>query len=353
MSATLTATSLDHARALHRDNWVIDGHADTFYEVQDKGHDFFSDVPYGHTDYPRFLKGGVNLQIASVYTPKEFMGPYATEFALKLLWTGLTTIQRSAGRLVRVADQASLKEVAPGNGKLGFMFSLEGGSPLNGSVELLEMFYRLGIRAIGLVHNHRNELADGAYPIPGPQRGMTEHGKRVVKRMEELGMVVDVAHLADPSFYDLMAIATKPIWASHALCRALQPIPRNLSDEMIRAIASTGGVVGVDFIVEHMKPVDPAIPPSGDVDDVCDHVDHIANLVGIDHVGIGSDFDGYFTPVGRLADVSELPNLTAALLDRGYSDDDLVKFLGGNFLRVLNAVLPTDEADVNRRLSTG
>ncbi|MEO7993153.1 MAG: dipeptidase [bacterium] len=337
--ATAFAAHLDQARILHAAHWVIDGHADTFYEVMDKGHDFFSDVPYGHTDYGRFLKGGVNLQIASIYTPKEFMGPYATEFALKLLWHGLTTIDGSAGRLVHVKDLATLDQVAPGEGKLGFMFSLEGGSPLNGSIELLEMFYRLGIRAVGLVHNHRNELADGAYPQPGPQRGMTGHGKAIVRRMEELGMVVDVAHLADPSFYDLLNLITKPIWASHALCRAIQPLPRNLSDDMIRAIAGTGGVVGVDFIVEHMKPITVGVAPSGSVEDVCDHVDHIVQLVGIDHVGIGSDFDGYFTPVGHLADVGELPNLTAALLARGYGEAEVVQFMGANFLRVLRQVL--------------
>ncbi|HYE79778.1 MAG TPA: dipeptidase [bacterium] len=345
MPSTVTAAPaftahLDQARDLHARHWVIDGHADTFYEVMDKGHDFFDNVPYGHTDYGRFLKGAVDLQIASVYTPKEFMGPYATEFALKLLWHGLRTIDGSGGRLIHVTSQADLDQLGPGSGKLGFMFSLEGGSPLNGSIELLEMFQRLGIRAVGLVHNHRNELADGAYPDPGPQRGMTEAGKAIVRRMEELGMVVDVAHIADPSFEDLLGIITKPIWASHALCRAIQPLPRNLSDEMIRAIAATGGVIGVDFIVEHMKPITPGHMPHGSVYDICDHVDHIVGLVGIDHVGIGSDFDGYFTPVEHLADVGELPHLTAALLERGYGEADLGRFLGGNFLRVLRAVLP-------------
>lgn len=334
---------------LHRRSWVIDGHADTFYEVMDKGHDFFERQSTGHTDYPRFIAGGVSLQIASLWTPARLHGQAATAFAQDLLATGQRTIMRSGGRLQQVASVADLDGIGPGSGKLGFCFSIEGATPLQGDVSLLDAFYWAGVRAVGLTHNHDSELAAGC-GNPRPT-GLTTSGWRAVRRMRQLGMLVDIAHLADPGVEDVLTSATQPVVASHALCRHLMDIPRNCSDETLRGIAATGGVIGIDFIAQHMRPHTDSAALRLSVEDVCDHIDHAVSIAGIGHVGIGSDFDGYEIPIAGLEDVAALPNLTAALMRRGYRDEDVQAIVGGNWLRVLRQVLPATAQDADRRLT--
>lgn len=339
----------DQALALHDRSWVIDGHADTFYEVMDKGHDFFQRQSHGHTDYPRFLAGGVNLQIASLWTPAKHSGQSATDFAQALLDTGRRTIADSRGRLHQVTSQSDLATIAPGQGVLGFCFSIEGATPLQGDVALLEQFYRNGVRAVGLTHNHDSELASGCgNKFPG---GLTDAGRRVVARMRELGMLIDIAHLADPGVEEVLDAATQPVVASHALCRSLMPISRNCSDDTLRGIAASGGLIGITFIAQFLRPHEKQSDLHCTIADVCDHLDHAVAIAGIQHVGIGSDFDGYEIPIVGLEDVAALPNLTQELLNRGYTDPDIVALLGGNWLRVLRTVLPVDEADTANRLA--
>jgi len=339
----------DHALALHDCSWVIDGHADTFYEVMEKGHDFFQRQSHGHTDYPRFLAGGVNLQIASLWTPAKYAGPAATDFAQRILDTGQGTIAASNGRLRQVTSQADLDAIAPGQGVLGFCFSIEGATPLQGDVAILEQFYRNGVRAVGLTHNHDSELASGCgNNSPG---GLTDAGRRVVARMRELGMLIDIAHLADPGVAEVLDGAKHPVVASHALCRSLMPIARNCSDDTLRGIAATGGLIGITFIAQFMRPHENQADLRCSIADVCDHLDHAVSIAGVAHVGIGSDFDGYEIPIAGLEDVAALPNLTQELINRGYSDADVAAILGGNWLRVLRAVLPIDEADAANRLA--
>ena len=255
---------------------------------------------------------------------------------------------------------------------------IEGGHAIEDSLRLLRDYYALGIRYMTLTHTNTNDWADSSGDINKPgvehHNGLTDFGKQVVREMNRLGMMVDISHVADKTFWDALAVSRAPIIASHSSCRALCNVPRNMTDEMIVALAKKGGVVQVNFncgflseksaaaaknvkdstlpgaagedatIAEYRKLVPPAT-----LDDVVAHIDHIVKIAGIDAVGIGSDFDGVFcTPTG-LEDVSKFPNLTRALLEKGYSADDIRKIYGGNLLRVMRAV----EAEAKKEQASG
>src|SRR6266436_3980580 len=211
---------------------------------------------------------------------------------------------------------------------------IEGGRAIEDSLRLLRDFYALGIRYMTLTHTNTNGWADSSADKP-KHNGLSPLGKDVIREMNRLGMMVDISHVADKTFYDALEVSTAPLIASHSTCRALANVPRNMTDEMIVALARKGGVVQVDFYCDFLTTEK---PPHATLADVVAHIDHIRKIAGIDAIGIGSDFDGIdCVPVG-LEDVSKFPNLTRALLEHGYSAADIRKIYGGNLLRVMRAV---------------
>ena len=291
---------------------------------------------------------------------KDIIGKYPTDFVL--------------------ATRADEIEQARKNGKIAALIGIEGGHAIENDLGLLRQYYNLGARYLTLTHTNTNEWADSAGDITKAgvkhHGGLTEFGKQVVREMNRLGMMVDISHTADETFADALATSTAPIIASHSSCRALTNHPRNLTDAMITAIAKKGGVVQINFncnfISEKFRAAQAVDDPKlearfkqvtagkklsevetdgtyqrlrlemgltrAQLSDVVDHIDHVRKIAGIDAVGIGSDFNGVTcTPVG-LDDVSKYPNLTRALLERGYSEADIQKIYGGNLLRVMRAV---------------
>jgi membrane dipeptidase len=225
------------------------------------------------------------------------------------------------------------------DGKVSAFLSLEGGEPLLGSLAALRMFYKLGVRAMGLTWSLRNELGNGCNEKK-PTGGLSDFGFSVVNEMNRLGMIVDVSHLNDEGFWDVVEINQGPFIASHSNCRALCNISRNLSDDMIIALAKKGGVIGMNFLPFFLVPREEILSgKKATTKDVLNHINHIVELVGCDHIGLGSDFDGInSTPIG-LENSSKIPNITKELYTFGYSDEEIQKILGGNFLRVINTII--------------
>ncbi len=328
-----------HGRAL-----VVDTHCDTlkclmpqFTRPRDSmwrdrsgiGMGVSSDL--GHVDIPRLFEGGVDCQFFAVSSARERTPPHPLRTALEMIEAFYKECEKNR-ELIRPATSYREIEGAVGEGKVAAMLSIEGADVIEGRVEMLRVFHRLGVRMVGLVHSLRNLLADGV----ADRRtggGLSELGVQAVDELERLGMIVDVSHLSDAGFWDLMDVAKGPVIASHSNAREVCDHPRNLTDEMIRALADNGGVMGMNFAPSFVHPT------NATVGGVVDHIDHIIGLVGPDHVGLGSDFDGIpSTPTG-LEDVSKMPSITAELVRRGYTEEEVVKVLGGNHLRLIKQVV--------------
>lgn len=324
----------EHALSLHGSSYVVDAHCDTALRLA-QGVSLTPEADGeagGHVDLPRLRKGGVDLQVFALWVDHDRHTLNAPERALTLLDAVWREIDNHPDELRPILTAADL-DAAHAEGKIGVMLSIEDGAALGGSTAALRMFYRLGVRALGLTWNGRNELAEGV----GSQQsggGLTQFGRDVIGEMDRLGMVVDVSHLTERGFWDVTETTTRPFIASHSNARALCDHPRNLTDKQIMALAERGGVMGMNFFSVFVQ-------EDGDasIADVVRHIDHIAALVGPEHIGIGSDYDGISrTPVG-LEDVATLPRITEALLAEGYDEDAIRGILGGNFKRVFEEVL--------------
>lgn len=216
--------------------------------------------------------------------------------------------------------------------KIAAFLSVEGGEVLQGRLEVLRVLYRLGIRILTLTWNHRNQLGDGVYEkVTGG--GLTRFGRKVVKEMNRLGMIIDVSHLSEPGFWNVLELSEYPVMASHSNAAALCPHPRNLSDRQLRALGEKGGMVGVNFCPSFVSDENPKLKV------LLDHIDHIVNLIGIEHVGIGSDFDGIDQGVEGLEDISKITNITSGLINRGYEERDIKKIWGENYLDLFKKTL--------------
>jgi len=256
-------------------------------------------------------------------------------------------------------------------GKIAAVLALEGGHQIDDDLGVLRMYYRLGVRSMTLTHFRNNNWADSSTDKP-VHNGLTDFGKNVVREMNRLGMIVDISHVSDKTFYDAIAVSTKPVIASHSSCRAISDVPRNMTDDMIRALAKNGGIISINFGEGFLNPKDAELlkkainsisyneptltgkelddyaakqeheqTPSksfATIDDAVAHIDHAVKIAGIDHVGIGSDFDGITAPPKGLEDISKMPALAAALRKKGYSQQDVDKIFGLNTLRVLRKV---------------
>lgn len=335
---------------VHRGSIVIDTHNDITSFITDEGFDMGARDTSGkiQTDIPRMKEGGLGAEFFSIYVASSYAkeGGSARR-ALEMIDGVYEQVRRHPESLEMAGTVADIRRIRRA-GKIAALMGIEGGHAIEDSLAALRLFYRLGVRYMTLTHTNTNNWADsaGGISIAGEKRhnGLSEFGKEVVREMNRLGMMVDISHIGDKTFWDVIEVTQSPVIASHSSARALTNVPRNLSDEMLRAIAKNGGVVMVNFYngfinTEYARPgmPKPTRPAeTATMDMLMQHFEHIIKVAGIDHVGIGSDFDGIegLAPTG-MEDVSKLPNITYELLKRGYSESDVRKVLGENLLRVM------------------
>ncbi len=364
-------------RALHFQAIVVDTHNDVAQRML-AGEDISRQTLHGQSDLPRFLQGGLDIEVFSIWVPPGKGGrPYADQ-ADEQIDSVESFVERNSAR-VGLARSAGEAERMVRDGKFVAMLGLEGGHPLGNSLEKLDHFYKRGVRYMTLTWNNSTSWATSARDESDSARrrpaGLTSFGRKVIGHMNRLGMLVDVSHVGERTFWDVMKVTRKPVIASHSSAWALCRHYRNLKDDQLKAIARNGGIVCVNFapwfidstfagrerlmrerekkkidslsaalkdkgeflknelIAESLRDAYARIRPP--LDRLIDHFDYIARLIGADHVGIGSDFDGITVTPLDMDDVSYLPNITRELLKRGYSPEDVRKMLGENFLRVL------------------
>jgi membrane dipeptidase len=359
------------ARKIAAEAIGIDSHIDTVQRVLVMDEDLGKRWHVGHVDIPRLHAGGTHAPFFALWVPVYFPGAEAVRRTLDLR-DAMQTLFDAHRDLIELATTAADIERIVKAKKIAAFLTVEGGHTIDDDLRVLRMYYQLGIRSMTLTHSRNNNWADSATDKP-VHNGLTDFGKEVVREMNRLGMVVDVSHVADKTFYDALEVTTKPVMLTHSSMRAISDVPRNVTDEMLWALAKNGGVVGItvgegfinpkdadalraaieiettapvlsgrtldDYAAEDVRKLfGTRVKVAATLDDVADHIDHAVKVAGIDHVGIGSDFDGVSGPPNGLDDVSKMPALIEVLLDRGYSDRDLKKILGGNTLRVIREV---------------
>lgn len=368
---------------IHEKAILIDTHNDILMKAVDQGFIFDQDLTgQTHSDLARWKEGGLDVQIFSVYCDGDLNKAY--DLANREMDSLDAVIARNPDKMVRVANHTEMMHAVQQH-KIAAMFGVEGGHMIENDLDKLNAFYERGARYLTLTHNispsWASSAADETADPSLPNKGLTDFGRQVVQRMNQLGMLIDVSHSGDQTFWDAIGLSTKPIIASHSSVYSLVPHRRNLKDDQIKAIAKNGGVIQINF---HPGFIDPGFEEKetaflkkyeeeldslmkngrGDfyaMDDLykkyaeetktmrpplsmlIDHMDYIVKLVGDDHVGIGSDFDGINLTPQELEDVTNYPLITKALVEKGYSEQAIGKILGGNFLRVLQA----NEATLN------
>lgn len=322
VAAALPPAAMD----LHRDAVVIDMHSDTLLDVASGKRNIARRSTSGHIDLPRLKEGGVDVQVFAAFIhPKEASRGFARATELLDVFDRLVAAHSQVvARATTVAEIGALVQ----GGRIALVPAIESGDAIQGDLDSLARLYRRGVRIMSLTWNNSTALADGARE----QRhgGLTSLGRRAVARMQDLGIVIDVSHLSEKSFWDVLGSSRGPILATHSNAAGLAPNARNLTDDQLRALACRGGVVGVVFY--------PQFTGGSSLEHVLAQVDYLVKIMGADHVGLGSDFDGFSGTVAGLEDVSKLPRLTAGLLARGYAPGDVRKILGGNVLRVFRQV---------------
>jgi membrane dipeptidase len=373
-----TEDAAARARRVHRDALVLDAHCDALMRAVDDGVDLTVRNAEGHVDLPKLRDGGVDAQVFALWAdPDEWKGKFRARIDAMIAAYG-AMIDKSAGGFVR-ATTAADASLAAREGKVAAFLGLEGGYAIEGDPGALERLYGQGVRYMTLTWWNNTGFADGSGDEP-KWHGLNDAGRGIVHEMNRLGMLVDVSHASEETFYDVLATATAPVIASHSGARAVADHHRNLTDDQLRALAKNGGVVGIDFVAgfldaengrrgdelrEILKPRFAAIDkanakrpgrareerwrlfneeaksrlPPVPLSKLVDHIEHAVRVAGPEHVGLGSDFDGFaLGPVG-IGSAADLPRLTEALLARGLSERDVAGILGGNFLRVFRQVL--------------
>ena len=308
--------------------WAIRRSAVAPHDVEADAHDLRARTPF-HTDIERLRAGRVGGQFWSVYIPFPSTEEGAAKVQLEQIDIALQVIDKYPDVFELALDASDVQRIFA-SGKIASMMGMEGGHAIENSLGALRAFYTLGVRYMTLTHNGTLDWADAAN---GEQMhgGLTDFGREVVREMNRMGMLVDLSHTAPTTMNDALDVARAPVIWSHASARGVWDHPRNVPDQVLRRLPDNGGAVMVTFVPSFVSEGDGAT-----IAEVADHIDHIANLAGVDHVGIGSDFDGIsFTPVG-LEDVSTFPALFAELSRRGWSEEDLAKLAGENLLRVMN-----------------
>ena len=355
--------------------FVLDSHCDTPSQIL-RLRDLSLDNDHAHVDFPKLRRGGVDGAFFALYVPASMEGEEAYEYACRLLDCVNMTLAENPdkARLAVDGDQAAANKEA---GLFSVFIGLENGSPIGDSLDRLRYFYDAGVRYVTLCHSADNQICDSCASKHKKWGGLSPFGREVVAEMNRLGMLIDVSHISDDSFWDVLKYSKAPVAATHSCCRALAGHPRNMTDDMIRALADAGGVIQINFyplfidddfakvlnesgIEERHEGVEaqfiacPSDPlkraawnavqdelmalPRPSYKRVVDHIDHAVSIAGIDHVGIGSDFDGIEVTPDGLEDISFMPLIFDEMRSRGYSEEDIEKVAGGNFLRLLRHV---------------
>jgi membrane dipeptidase len=365
----------DHARKLHFSSIVLDTHADTTQLFFTKDYDFAARHTDGsHVDIPRMKEGGLNALFLSIFIDANIMGPPAVQKALDQIDAIRNVIRDHPADLMLATSAEDIRH-AHSQHKIAILMGIEGGHMIGNDLRLINIYSLLGVRYMTLAHFKNDEWADSSADTPA-HNGLTAFGKDVVREMNRRGILVDISHVSDKTFYDALEVSKAPLIASHSSVRAISNHPRNMTDEMIKALAAKGGVIQINYEQNYLSEeyrrafeatagdvtkADEAFKKECGDDFICigkaqlrqlhqlqaegklphvswekiiEHIDHVVKLVGPDHVGLGSDFDGADMPDG-LEDSSKLPKITEALVRKGYSDADIQKILGGNMLRVL------------------
>ena len=313
---------------------ILDSHLDTPSKLLKERLNAGIDNPGAQVDFPKMKAGGVEGAFFALYTPPEMEPDCATRFALEMLSATYDACEDNADYATLCFGPDEVENNRK-NGLISVFMGMENASPIQESLSLLRTFYRLGVSYVTLTHNGDNAVADSA--AEGKRwGGLSPFGREVVAQMNALGMMVDLSHASDKTFWDCLEVSKAPIIATHSSCRALCSHRRNLTDDMLRALGEKDGYVGVNFypyfLTDAYDPARPSTFPG--VKEVVDHIDHAVRLAGIDHVGIGSDFDGIeVTPTG-LEDISKIGEIQAEMRRRGYSETDILKVSGQNLLDV-------------------
>ncbi|TQV86891.1 dipeptidase [Aliikangiella coralliicola] len=355
---------------------IADTHIDVPYRLEEKFEDISQATEGGDFDYQRAVAGGLDAPFMSIYIPASLQETGGSKELADKLIDMVEGIVKKAPQKYALAYSTAEVESNFEKGIISLPMGLENGSPIEGKLENLQHFYQRGIRYITLAHSKANHISDSSYDESRPAKGLTEFGKKLVTAMNNTGVMIDVSHISDEAFYQVMEISKVPVIASHSSARHFTPgFERNMSDDMIRLLAKNGGVIQINFgstfiskpALEHWNVFKAAREdfmkknkveqsseqvkkftsdylaekpfPYAGLSDVLDHFDHVVKLVGIDYVGVGSDYDGVgdSLPVD-LKDVSSYPNLIQGLMDRGYSEADIAKILSGNLMRVWKQV---------------
>lgn len=368
--AEQTITASDKAIKLAKDTILIDTHIDVPYRIHKSWVDVTKATSDGDFDYPRAVKGGLNAPFMSIYIPAhlEFEGKGKSYQLANQMIDSMEAIAQRAPDKFAIASSSTDIEEQFKQGKLSIAMGMENGSPIEGDMKNLQHFYDRGIRYITLAHSQSNHISDSSYDIRRKWKGLSPFGKKLVTEMNNIGMLIDVSHISDDAFYQVMELSKTPVIASHSSLRKYTPgFERNMNDDMLLALKENGGVIQINFGSSFVtakagswgkqlkntkesakkegtklsKDFDAAYRaknpyPFASLEQVLDHIDHVVELIGIDYVGIGFDYDGVgdSLPIG-LKDVSSYPNLVQGLMDRDYSDKDIKKILSGNLLRVL------------------
>ncbi len=315
----------------HKSTFVIDAHCDTVSLLEKEEYDFAVRNKTGHMDLPRLQEGEVNLQVFAIYQEEHYKPGGALKRTLLLLSKFKEAVSRNSDKISLVKEYGEIAEIVNAN-KIAALLSLEGGDALEGEVELLEIFFSLGVRMLGLTWNNRNFLADGVAE-EGTGGGLTVAGRKIIKLCNSKKILVDLAHISSQGYKEAIALSYKPVVVSHANSRQLCAHRRNLTDEQLKLLKENGGVIGISFCPYFIKEKNPAM------EDLLNHFTYIADLIGVDYIGLGSDFDGIDITLPTLNSTAGLPTLTAGLFQKGFSKEEVAKILGGNFLRVLQETI--------------
>jgi membrane dipeptidase len=387
LAAAVTADDVAvRAKKLHFSCIVVDTHDDTTQRFLDGKFDLGPRSPYGSIDIPRMKEGGLGAIFFSIWMPSNITGPVAVDRALVQIDAVREQIRKHPLDLMLATTAAEVRE-AHRQGKIAALMGVEGGHMINSSLPALRTYAALGVRYMTLTHSANDEWADSSTDKP-IHNGLTEFGKEVVREMNRLGMMVDISHVSDKTFYDALEVSKAPLLASHSSCRAICDAARNMTDQMMKDLAAKGGVIQINyhvgFLSQEFRNAEKSNPelekaiadevhnrcgesegcqliegdritreyvekgqlPRVSFEKIIEHIDHAVKVAGIEHVGLGSDFDGANMPYG-MEDASKLPAITDGLLQKGYSEDDVKKILGENTLRLM-----ADVEQVSRELNT-
>jgi len=377
----------EHARKLHFSSLVVDTHDDTTQRFFSPKFDLGKRNPDGHIDIPRMREGGLDAIFFSIWIDGKIMGPPAVLKALDQIDEVRENVRLNSKEIVMARTAEDVRR-AHADGKIAALMGVEGGHMIGNDIHVVRIFADLGVRYMTLSHFYNDEWADSSTDKP-EHNGLTNFGKGVVREMNRLALIVDISHVSDKTFYDVLATSIAPVFASHSSCRAICNAARNMTDDMIRALAKNGGVIQINyhvgFLSQEFRDFEKANPaaekeineevkkrcgdneactlvtgdqvvrdfmqagklPKVDYSVIISHIDHAVKIAGVDHVGLGSDFDGAVMPIG-MQDVTHLPQITEALLQKGYSEGNIRKILGENTLRLM-----TDVERVSRELNAG